>query len=47
MEEKFWPQEERKEEKDCQRRSQFIVTFSFVYRKFIPMRTLFHLKGLD
>lgn len=47
MEEKFWPQEEQKEERDYQRRSQFIVTFSFVYGKFIPMRTVFHLKELD
>lgn len=47
MEERFWPQGEQREERDYQRRSQFIVTFSFVYGKFIPMRTVFHLKGLD
>ncbi len=47
MEEKFWPQEEQREERDCQRRSQFIVTFSFVYGKVIPVRTVFHLKESD
>lgn len=47
MEERFWPQGEQREERDYQRRSQFIVTFSFVYGKFIPMGTVFHLKGLD
>lgn len=46
MEEKFWPQGEQREEKDCQRRSQFIVTFFVRLGKFIPMKTVFHLKGL-